>query len=125
MEENISQQSERLIMSERKVNSFNSQASQIYEIRVRAYLDSCMGDWLGDFTIRHPTDAETILTGFLADQSALFGMLLRLHNLGIPLISVNLLPLHSDSIQTGEGKPEVPEVPRNQERREGVRCPHD
>ena len=99
-------------MSERKANSFDSQASQIYEIRVRAYLDSSMGDWLGDFTIRHPTDAETILTSFLPDQSALFGILLRLHNLAIPLISVNLLLVHSDSIQTGEGKPEVPEIPK-------------
>jgi hypothetical protein len=96
-------------MSEKKVDIFDSQVSQNYEIRVQVYLDSSMMDWLGDFTIRHPQEAETVLTGFLPDQSALFGILLRLHNLGIPLISVNLLPVHGDNIQTGEGKREVPE----------------
>ena len=99
-------------MSERKADNLDSQASQIYEIRVRAYLDSSMADWLGDFTIRYSAEMETILTGFLLDQSALFGILLRLHNLGIPLISVNLLPLHSEDIQVTEEKPEVPENPK-------------
>lgn len=99
-------------MSERKADIFDSQVSQQYEIRVRAYLDSSIADWLGDFTIHHPMDAETVLTGFLPDQSALFGILLRLHNLGIPLISVNLLPVHGDNIQTREGKREVPEKPK-------------
>jgi hypothetical protein len=99
-------------MSERKAEIFDSQVSQHYEIRVRAYLDSSIADWLGDFTIHHPVDAETVLRGFLPDQSALFGILLRLHNLGIPLISVNLLPEHSGNIRATEGIPEVLENPK-------------
>lgn len=73
-------------------DGFGSEVSQVYEIRVRAYLDSSTVDWLGDFAIRHAGDTNTVLTGVLPDQSALFGILLRLHNLGIPLISVNACP---------------------------------
>jgi hypothetical protein len=99
-------------MSEKKANIFDAQISPNYKIRVRAYLDSSTVDWLGNFTIRHPVDAETELSGFLPDQSALFGILVRLHNLGISLISVNLLPAYSENIRAAEGKPEVPENPK-------------
>jgi hypothetical protein len=99
-------------MSEKKADFFDAQVSPNYEIRVGACLDSSMVDWLGNFTVCHPLDAETVLIGFLPDQSALFGILLRLHNLGIPLISVNLLPAHGENIRAAEGKPEVPENPK-------------
>jgi hypothetical protein len=96
MEEIFSGNGERAMLSERKAERFGSQVSQTYEIRVQAYLDPDMLDWLGDFTICHEGDAETVLTGVLPDQPALFGLLLRLHSLGIPLISVNSLPVEAD-----------------------------
>ncbi len=80
------------MMSEMKASFSNTPGSQIYEIRVQAFLDQAMAEWLGDFSICYKGEAETVLTGILPDQSALFGLLLRLHSLGIPLISVNPLP---------------------------------
>ena len=108
-------------MSERKADIFDSQVSQHYEIRVRAYLDSSIADWLGDFTIHHPVDAETVLTGFLPDQSALFGILLRLHNLGIPLISVNLLPVPMTTYKQAKESPKFQKYRKNQKQMEEVK----
>ena len=63
--------------------------SQYYEIRVKGHLDKSWEDWLGDMSIRHENNGETLLTGSLPDQGALHGVLNRLRDLGIELISVN------------------------------------
>jgi hypothetical protein len=66
-----------------------------YEIRVGATLTPEIVEWLGDFALRLESNGDTVLSGYLPDQSALFGVLLRLRDLGILLVSVN--PLHSNS----------------------------
>jgi|WetSurMetagenome_2_1015567.scaffolds.fasta_scaffold2157069_1 hypothetical protein len=59
-----------------------------YLIRVRGELDSKWSDWFSGFTLQPKPDHETWLTGSVADQSALYGILLKLHNLGQVLLSV-------------------------------------
>jgi hypothetical protein len=66
------------------VNSFD-----IYQIRVKGHLDSCRLRAFTDLTITYDAGGETVLTGPMPDQAALYGLLNRLRDLGIPLLSVN------------------------------------
>ena len=59
-----------------------------YEIRVRGHLPSGWSDWLGALTIAHEEDGTTTLTGELADQAALYGVLTKLRDLGVTLVAV-------------------------------------
>jgi len=59
-----------------------------YTIRVRGHLASHWAAWLEGLTITHADDGTTTLHGSLADQSALFGVLTRIHNLNVPLLTV-------------------------------------
>ena len=59
------------------------------EIRVQGRIDEHWSDWFEDLEIAHTEEGETILTGDIADQSALYGLLARLRDLGLPLISVD------------------------------------
>ncbi len=60
-----------------------------YLIRVRGHLSDSVRDWLGEMTIENLENGEAVLAGELADQAALFGVLERLHRLGIPVLSFN------------------------------------
>ena len=62
---------------------------KIVEIRVKGHLDRHHQEWLVGFSMRLHPNGETILTGPVADQAALYGLLLRMRDLGIPLLSVN------------------------------------
>jgi hypothetical protein len=57
------------------------------EIRVTGHIDEDWSEWFEGLTITHE-DEETILTGSLADQSALYGMLAKMRDLGLSLVSV-------------------------------------
>jgi hypothetical protein len=59
-----------------------------YEIRVLGHLGPSAAAWFPGLTIRRAADGETILTGPVADQSALHGILMRVRDLGLPLILV-------------------------------------
>ncbi len=60
----------------------------VYEIRVEGQLAQRWSDWFEGLTVRTDPDDETTLTGWLADQAALFGVLAKIHNLNLVLISV-------------------------------------
>ena len=60
----------------------------IYEIRVKGILDSKWADWFDGFTIAPQPDGDSVLTGPVADQAALHGLLSRVRDLGLPLLSV-------------------------------------
>ena len=59
-----------------------------YEIRIKGHLDNRWADWFEGLTITLEADAETWLTGPVADQAALHGLLRKVRDLGMPLISV-------------------------------------
>jgi hypothetical protein len=61
---------------------------QIYEIRVKGGLTRKWSDWFDGFTITVQANGETLLTGPVADQSALHGLLAKIRDLGLPLLSV-------------------------------------
>jgi hypothetical protein len=59
-----------------------------YEIRVEGHLNSDWEEWFGGLVLTYTETGETILTGPLRDQSALYGVLMRMRDLGLTLISV-------------------------------------
>ena len=61
----------------------------IYHIRVQGHLPDRYSAWFDPLTITREASGETLLTGELVDQSALFGMLLRIRDLGLPLLTVS------------------------------------
>ena len=60
-----------------------------YEIRIKGHLDNQWSDWFGGLTITLEEDGTTLLTGLVVDQAALHGLLKKVRDLGMPLVSVN------------------------------------
>lgn len=60
---------------------------QRIKIRVKGRIEGHWSSWFEDLTIEH-TDGETILSGTVIDQASLYGLLARLRDLGLPLVSV-------------------------------------
>ena len=63
---------------------------QSVEIRVKGQLDRHWSDWFEGLTITHTDQNETVLTGPVVDQAALHGLLAKLRDLRLPIVSVNL-----------------------------------
>ena len=63
----------------------------LYEIRIKGHLDDRWADWFEGLTFTHESDGTTILDGPLTDQAALHGVLNRIRDLGLPIISVQLV----------------------------------
>jgi hypothetical protein len=59
-----------------------------YHIRVRGNLEERWSDWFDGFTITPLADDETLLIGAVADQAALHGLLAKIRDLGLPLLSL-------------------------------------
>jgi hypothetical protein len=74
----------------------NTSATETYEIRVRGHLDARWTDRLGITSLSCEVDGTTVLRVIGADQAALHGLLQRIRDLGLPLISVlRVSPDHS------------------------------
>ncbi len=59
-----------------------------YEIRLKEHLDAQWADWFEGLTIKLEEDGDTLLSGLVADQSVLHGLLRKVCDLGMPLVSV-------------------------------------
>ena len=62
--------------------------SDIYRITIKGHLDSEWSDWFDGLTITLMENGETILTGPIVDQTALHGVLIKIRDLGLPLLSL-------------------------------------
>lgn len=60
-----------------------------YQIEIEGHLDGRWQDWFDGLTITSTDDGHTILSGPIRDQAALHGLLKKVCNLGVPLLSVN------------------------------------
>ena len=60
-----------------------------YEIHVKGHLDDRWADWFDGLTITRVENGETLLAGPVADQAALHGLITKLRDLALPLLSVN------------------------------------
>jgi hypothetical protein len=63
----------------------------MYTIRIKGRLDRKWSDWFGGFTITNLENDETVLTGWVADQAALHGLMAKLRDLGLPILLVERL----------------------------------
>jgi len=75
-------------MSEENASTEDHYEPGIYEIRIRGHLDERWADWFEGVIITLEDNGDTRLTGPLIDQAALFGLLRKVRDLGMPLISV-------------------------------------
>jgi hypothetical protein len=63
--------------------------AMVYQIRIKSHLGSDWTDWFEGLTITLEDNGDTLLTGTVVDQSALHGLLKKVRDLGMPLLSVN------------------------------------
>jgi hypothetical protein len=63
-----------------------------YEIRVECHLTDRWSEWFESLAVHADPDGETVLSGWLADQAALYGVLAKIHALNLVLVSVNRSP---------------------------------
>ena len=61
----------------------------IYRFRVRGHLDDRWSDWFGGLAVQRQENGTTLLVGPVADQAALHGVINRIRDLGLSLLSVN------------------------------------
>ena len=61
----------------------------IYQIRIKGHLGHQWTDWFEGLTITLEDNGDTLLTGPVVDQAALHGLLKKVRDLGMPLLSVN------------------------------------
>jgi hypothetical protein len=82
----------------------NPSEPTVYHIRLKGHLDAQWTDWFGGLSIRLEDNGDTLLTGPVVDQAALYGLLRKVRDLGMPLVSVistQADPVHS---QMSKGK---------------------
>ena len=70
-----------------------------YEIRLKGHLDSRWAAWFDGLSLSNENDGTTIIGGPVVDQAALHGLLQKVRDLGLPLVSVT---------QVGPGQPDAP-----------------
>ena len=70
----------------------------VYQIRIKGHLGSQWTGWFGGLTITLEDNGDTLLTGSVVDQAALYGLLRKVRDLGMPLLSVNsVVPGEADA----------------------------
>jgi hypothetical protein len=78
-------------MNAEQTPTSSNQPSGRYAIRIKGYLDQRWADWFDGLSFTHESDGTTLLAGLLADQAALHGVLNKIRDLGLPIISVQTL----------------------------------
>jgi hypothetical protein len=75
-------------MTERHTPKEDRPGAGCYEIRLTGLLDAHWAAWFDGLTVSHEGDGTTLIKGAVADQAALHGLLQRVRDLGLPLVSV-------------------------------------
>ncbi|MFN8196356.1 MAG: hypothetical protein U0R80_18975 [Nocardioidaceae bacterium] len=83
--------------------------SGCFEIRLRGRLDDRWAAWLDGLAIAHDPDGTTVLRGRVTDQTALHGVLARLRDIGLPLVSVTPVDPTDASCGTDHPDPTHPD----------------
>ena len=83
-------------------------ADDVYRITIKGHLDPEWSDWFDGLTITLVGNGDTMLTGPLVDQTALHGVLIKIRDLGLPLLSLT-------RIETATEHESHPYVPKEEE----------
>jgi hypothetical protein len=85
-------------MSNQRNFKNNPDQPLVYQIMIKGHLDHQWTDWFEGLTITLDDDGNTLLSGPVVDQAALHGLLKKVRDLGMPLVSVNRMkPDQADS----------------------------
>lgn len=77
-------------MSNDRNSKINPDQPVVYQIRIKGYLDHKWRGWFEGLTLTLEENGDTLLTGPVTDQAALHGLLRKVRDLGMPLISVTV-----------------------------------
>jgi hypothetical protein len=78
-------------MTDRRTPTPDRPEAGHYQIRLTGRLDAHWAAWFDGLTVSQEADGTTVISGPIADQAALHGVLQRIRDLGLPLVSVNRL----------------------------------
>ncbi len=78
-------------MSSKSNSETEKTQAMIYQIRIKGHLGREWEDWFDGFTLIALENGETLLTGPVVDQAALYGLLRKVRDVGMPLLAVNLV----------------------------------
>jgi hypothetical protein len=78
----------------------NRDMPRIYQVRIEGHLGSQWRDWFGGLTVTLEDNGDTLLTGPVIDQAALHGLLKKVRDLGMPLVSI--IPIEPGSVKFSE-----------------------
>jgi hypothetical protein len=88
-------------MSDTHASSDTRRAPRQYEIRLKGHLEARWAAWFDGLSLSHNSDGTTTIRGFVADQAALHGLLQKVRDIGLTLISVT---------QVEPDQPDVPTI---------------
>ena len=78
-------------MSNKPNSKSDSDQSNIYHIKVKGHLDCQWSDWFDDLAVTPDEDGTTLLTGPVGDDAALHGLIKKVRDSGLRLLSVNMI----------------------------------
>ncbi|HEX5940692.1 MAG TPA: hypothetical protein VFY66_00380 [Anaerolineales bacterium] len=81
--------------------SMDSSQPKIYQIRIKEHLSREWTDWFEGLTITLEENGDTLLTGPVIDQAALYGLLKKVRDLGMALVSVNPVQVTQQHLENG------------------------
>ena len=76
----------------------------IYQIRIEGHLDAQWANWFSGLSVSLEENGDTLLTGPVVDQAALYGLLKKVRDLGLPLVSVNQVGFLKPDVEIEETK---------------------
>jgi hypothetical protein len=79
-------------MTDRPTSNPDRSEAERYEIRLTGHLDAHWSAWFDGMVVTHQVDGTTRIAGPVVDQAALHGLIQRVRDLGMPLLSVMRLP---------------------------------
>ena len=82
-----------------------------YRLRVDGHLDDHWSAWFGDLTLTHESDGTTSLSGLVSDQAELHGLLMKVRDLGVTLISVEVIDPSATQGETHRYRAQTPVRP--------------
>ena len=92
-------------MTERHTSTLDSHEAGRYEIRLTGHLDAHWAAWFDGLAVTHDGDGTTVLSGLIVDQAALHGVLQRVRDLGLPLVSVTRIEPDRPDTTDDDGGP--------------------
>jgi len=89
-------------MTERHTSTGDGPEARRYEIRLAGHLDAHWATWFDGLAVSHQGDGTTAISGSVADQAALHGLLQRVRDLGLPLVSVTRVDIDQPGAPTAD-----------------------